>query len=362
MTAHLRQFRRADRARYLLVQNTTQRAIDSLPDAVVVVGTEGVIQLVNRAAANIFGFRVEVRAESAGYPWLVPLIEEARKLLVVISKGYERAVQVFYDGEEHFYLPQAVAITGDDRMIVGYTIILADVTALHRIDELKSDLVSTVSHELETPLTSIRMALHLLAEERVGPLNPKQAELSVMARQDADRLHGIIANLLDLSRIESGKVVLRCEPTTPRSVVLATVDPIMESYNDRKIKLEVDTGKDIPKIQADATRLQIVLANLLTNAAKYTEPGGHVRVEVRHAEGERYVTFAVADTGRGIPSEDIHRIFDRFYRGGDGTGSGLGLAIAREIVRAHGGEIRVESSLGEGSTFTFTVPVATKTS
>ena len=218
---------------------------------------------------------------------------------------------------------------------------------------MKRGLVSTVSHQLKTPLTSIRMAVHLLLEENVGALTEKQAELLLAARDDSDRLNGILDNLLDISRMESGKVPMSFAPVAPQVIVAEAAEHFAAAYQDKGISLQTAVPGDLPEVMADAARIVHVFDNLLSNALKYTSAGGSVTMSAR--ADEEKVIFSVSDTGTGIPREYLDTIFDQFFRVPDQqarAGAGLGLAIAREIVEAHGGSITVDSTEGHGSTFT----------
>ena len=362
MTAKLREYRRTDRAKLVRTQQTTQLAVNSLTDAVAVTGADGTIDLSNDAARRLFRLEPGAAVATVGDRRLVEVYQE-----VIASgkpsspRGYESAVEV-YDagGQLRFFLPHAVPITDAGRT-VGVTLVLADVTNLRRLDEMKSGLLSVVSHELKTPLTSIRMAVHLLAEERVGPLTPKQSELVGAARDDADRLDRIVADLLDLGRMESGRGGLDLRPARPERLAEAAAAPLRAAFADKGVGLAVDVPVDLPAVAVDTGRVGHVFTNLLTNGLKFTGPGGHVRVSAA-AEGDR-VRFAVTDTGVGIPAEHLPRLFERFFRVPGqpaSTGAGLGLAIARDIVRGHGGDVDVGSDVGRGTRFTFTLPVATK--
>jgi signal transduction histidine kinase len=228
------------------------------------------------------------------------------------------------------------------------------VTQEREQEELKRGIISTVSHQLKSPLTSIRMALHLLLEEKIGSLTPKQVELLVAAREDSDRLHGILNNLLDISRIESGKVEMNFRKVSPHTMVFEALEPFQMDFKDRGVVLGTELSDDLPEVWADTARMNHVFANLLSNALRYTPPGGKVSVAAR--ADEEWVYLSVSDTGKGIPSQYLPRIFEQFFHVPDQeteTGAGLGLAIVKEIVEAHGGTVKVESRLGEGSTFTF---------
>jgi signal transduction histidine kinase len=233
---------------------------------------------------------------------------------------------------------------------------LQDVTQLRQQEEIKRGVVSTVSHQLKTPLTSIRMAIHLLLEEKVGPLTEKQVELLVAANEDSDRLHNILNNLLDISRIEFGRAQIEFQRVSPHSIVSEVVESFRRAAQDQGVSLSVELPGDLPEVQADTTRINHVFGHLLSNALKYTSPGGKITLSAK-ADEER-VQFSVSDTGRGIPSKYLPRIFEQFFRvpdQGKEAGAGLGLAIVKEIVEAHGGTVVVESTEGKGTTFTFTL-------
>ena len=274
----------------------------------------------------------------------------------VQEKSNQKTVQQFINGEERFFRPEAIPILDTDRQPTGVVLVLQDVTQLRQQDEIKKGVISTVSHQLKTPLTSIRMAIHLLLEEKVGTLTEKQAELLVAAREDSDRLHNILNSLLDISRIESGRVQMEFRAVSPHSMVLDAIEPLQRAAEDQGVTLNIELPGDVPDVWADTARIGHVLVNLLSNALKYTPPGGKITLSAK--SDEEWVRVSVADTGRGIPGTYLPKIFEPFFRvpeQGKETGAGLGLAIVKEIVEAHGGTVGVESHEGKGSTFTFTV-------
>jgi len=235
-------------------------------------------------------------------------------------------------------------------------LILKDVTEQLEHDELKRGVISTVSHQLKTPLTSIRMAIHLLLDEKVGTLTAKQQELLIAAQEDSDRLDRILENLLDMSRIVSGKVAMDLAAAQPQQMILNAVESYRAAARQRGVELTTNLPGDLPEVSADALQIAHVFANLLFNALKYTDSGGAITMSAQ--ADQELVRFSVSDTGKGIPEEHLPKIFDRFFRvpGQDHeTGTGLGLSIVKEIVEAHGGSVGVESRLGEGTTFSFTL-------
>ncbi|MBC8106026.1 MAG: HAMP domain-containing protein, partial [Anaerolineae bacterium] len=301
MAAKLREFRRSDHAKLVRTQQTTQLAVNSLPDAVAIVSADGRVELANDSARKFFGLSPDADLAALRDSKLLDLYRTARDTgQAVTPAGYESVVQVFDDGGvERFFLPQAIPIV-DNGAPVGVTLVLADVTNLRKLDEMKSGLLSVVSHELKTPLTSIRMATHLLLEERVGPLTAKQAELLVAARDDSDRLHQIIENLLDMGRIESGRAQFSLQPVQVDQLVRAAVEPHISAFRDKGVELHIEVAPETPNVLAEADRLEHVFANLLTNALKFTPPGGKVWVRgFIDPEDPQWIKFTVSDTGVG---------------------------------------------------------------
>ena len=355
MAAHLRDVRQGDQARLIRTQRTTQLALDSLPDAVAVLSPDGNVEMVNNNAMALFALKPGDRADSPHAPWLSALWSAAREQQSVQQKGYESAIQIFEQGEEKFFLPHAVSIWDEEKRLVGITVVLADVTHLRKLDELKSGLLSTTSHELKTPLTSLQMAIHLLLEGRTGAISPRQTELLEAARSDVDRLRGIVENILDFSRIEAGRVRMDMRKIPALELIAAAAEPMRAAYKNHNVSLELENGVQLPEVWADPNRISLVFSNLLSNAMKYTPAGGMVRMAAA-AEGAT-VRFSVSDNGKGILEPHRERIFEKFFRvpGQKTEGAGLGLAIAREITEAHGGKIQCESTAGKGSVFTFTL-------
>jgi signal transduction histidine kinase len=361
MAAKLREFRRTNRAKLIRTQATTQLAINSLPDVVAIIGPEGRIEMANASARRLFALRIDAPISEMNLSWLTELFRKtSTDLLPVVPRGYDSAVQVMDDGVERFFLPHATPIVDEDRALVGVTVVLADVTDLRRLDEMKSGMLSVVSHELKTPLTSIRMGVHLLLEERLGALTNDQGEILSTIQSDSDRLQQIIENLLDMGRMESGAGVMDLKPHTVNEIVTDSTEPFVSAFRDRGVELHTEIPAEIPAILVDPARIRHVFSNLISNALKHTPPGGQVRITAAGLGGDR-VQIVVADTGSGIPSQYLDRVFDRFFRvpGQTGaTGAGLGLAIAKEIIELHGGGISVTSREGNGAKFTFTLPAA----
>jgi NtrC-family two-component system sensor histidine kinase KinB len=238
-------------------------------------------------------------------------------------------------------------------------LLLRDITRLRELDRLKSEFVLTASHELRTPLTSVSMAVDLLMESAAAKLTGKERELLAACHEDVQRLRALVNDLLDLSRIEAGKLELALERVRPAFLfdqALAVVKPQAEAKN---LELKLEAPPDLPDVKVDPNKIVWVIVNLLANAVRHTPEGGHIRVKGERVGGQ--VHISVADDGEGVPYDIQSRIFDKFVqvkRDAAAGGSGLGLAICKEVVRAHRGTIWLESVPGQGSDFTFTIPVA----
>ena len=231
-------------------------------------------------------------------------------------------------------------------------------THLRELDRLKSEFIAGASHELRTPLTSLEMGVHLLLEGSMGDLTPKQHELLVMCREDALRLDRLVKDLLDLSKIESGEAALHVVALSPHDLLVEAVAPLRRQADAKGLHLHVDGPADLPDVAADRGQVERVIANLVTNAIRATD--GPATIDISAGLRHGFVAIAVRDPGRGIPSEYLDRIFEPFVQVPNAPAGavGLGLAISRRIVQAHGGQLAVRSQVGEGTTFTFTLPLA----
>lgn len=365
MTAKLRAYRQSNTERLVRARQTGQATIDSFADPVVVIDTLGRVEVANPTAQRLFGVRPPADGEHPA-AWTPPdslrqSVEDAlRQQRVVEKETFDQAVTFRLDGEDRMYLPQVRPIRAAEGELLGAAVVLTDVTRFRLLDRLKSDWVATVSHELKTPLTSVRLAVHVLLEEVVGPLEPKQVELLVEARENTERLLKLIEHLLSLAKLEDGREQLDLRPADPAELLRAAADDAATRAEDRRIGIVVEAAPDAPAVAVDAVRFGRALSNLLDNAVTYTEPGGTVTLSAAKTDDGR-VSLTVRDTGIGIPAESVPHVFDRFFRvpGRDGTpGTGLGLAIVREVISAHGGDITCESEVGRGTAFNITLPAA----
>ena len=357
MADKLREYRQSSLGELLQAQQASQAAIDSLPDPVLVLSVDGQVLNVNQAAETLLKLAPGREPLAALTEPLREAVDKVRAHVAAgkgawAPRGLEEAVR---DDGGRALLPRATPLYSEHGNVTGVTIVLQDVTRLLRFDELKNDLVATVAHEFRTPLTSMRMAVHILLEATVGPLNERQLDLVTAAREDCERLQGIVEDLLDLSRIQAGKVVVSVTPLPAKTLLEAAVQRHGQEGGPR---LEARLEEPVLPVLADPDRIGLVFDNLIGNALRYAAS----RIEVAAIPQHDRVRFEVTDDGPGIPKEYQERIFEKFFRlpGAKGEGIGLGLYISREIVAAHGGEMGVESEPGRGARFWFTLRVPSR--
>ncbi len=366
MADRLARYRASSLGELIAAEQQAQAVIDSLPDPVLVFDPSDHLVAVNRATET--SLRVHISDEiteplAPAPPEVRALIERVRAHVMAgrgsyQSKGLEEAVRTTLGDQEAFLLPRATPVSTEGGAIIGVAILLQDVTRLMRFDELKSNLVATVAHEFRTPLTSLRMALHLCLEQVVGPITDKQADLLYVARQDTERLQQIVDDLLDLSRIQSGRIELHQRPVDAASIARDAAQAFRAPAESKGIDLRLELLPSLGTVVADPERIDLAFANLVGNAVKYTPAGGSVAISAERRGG--VVRYSVTDNGPGVPPELRQAIFEKFFRrpGATTPGAGLGLFIAKEIVEAHGGKIGVEGEPGAGSTFWFELPAA----
>lgn len=258
----------------------------------------------------------------------------------------------------NYYQYFITPVTAENSPMLGVLFLLRDVTKLKELDQLKSEFVMIASHELKTPLTSIGMSIELLLENQEGHLKPEDMELLIIAREDIMRLRALISDLLDVSKIEAGKIDLEFASVHACTIFENVVALLKLQAEEKKIEFSWIADPSLPNVKADESKIIWVLTNLIGNALRYVKPGGFVKLSAERMG--KYISFSVTDNGAGIPYEYQKKIFDKFVQvkeNHDNKGTGLGLAISKEIVRAHGGAIWVESVPGQGSHFTFTIPI-----
>ncbi|MDB5086021.1 MAG: sensor histidine kinase [Mucilaginibacter sp.] len=241
---------------------------------------------------------------------------------------------------------------------VGRVYMLRNITEFKERDEAKTNFIATISHELKTPISSIKMSLKLLQDDRIGPVNAQQMELVEHIKDDSDRLLKITSELLDLSQVETGNIQLNFVLSDPLEIVNYALNSVKFQAEQKGISLQVKAPSSLPKVQVDMEKTAWVLVNFLSNALRYSGEKSKVIIELR--EKDNQVVFAVRDFGKGIDEQYRERLFERYFQvptdGQNKSGSGLGLAISKDFIEAQQGVIWVESAIGEGSSFYFSLP------
>ena len=355
MAGKLRSYRRVTTDEISQARQMTEVTFSAFPDPIIALDENGAITFKNPAAdALMAGLKLD------GH-----LPEQVREQMQSVLRGgadyiptsFASAICVRPNDKETFFLPRVIGIRSETGGLFGAAVILQDVTKLRLMDDVKTNLVSTVSHELKTPLTSVRMALHLLLEEQIGSLNSKQTELLLAARDDSERLLTMINDLLDLARLESGAARMMIEQKLPRELVADAIEQNTDVAERHGVRLISRSGSEkLPPVKVESQQIGHVFSNLINNAVRYSPRGEEIVLGARPENGG--VRFTVADKGPGIEPQYQSRLFDKFFRvpGQEPAGAGLGLSIAREIVHAHNGSIGVNSHPGQGSEFYFILP------
>jgi len=361
MADRIRQLRNSDLGKVLVAQQTTEAAIDSLYDPVIVTDEEGRVTKLNPAAQEIFGSETDNTGKHVGevardQRIAVAVAEALESQRPVVGEGMASVLPLDVDGLERAFRLRTTPMR-DNSHLLGAVTLLEDITHLREIDRLKSEFIATASHELRTPLTSIQMGVHLLLEKAADDLTDKQVEVLSACREDCERLDKLMRDLLDLSRIEAGETKPALASTTTNDLIRDATRELRPQVEAKGISFKVDAPAELPNVLVDRTQVERVLTNLVGNAIRYTRQG---EITIRVLARGNFVAVSVSDTGSGIPHEYLPHIFDKFVQvpGAPTGGAGLGLAISRLIVEAHGGQISAQSEPQKGSTFTFTLPIA----
>ena len=365
MTKKLKSYHDLNIEQIMAEKQRSESIIRNISDGIVVVDTQFKITGVNPAAYQAFNIAPDVEVHEQHFLEIInneilfnylkqaidsgrpPKIEDDQNIITV-QRGEARAHYQFSITPMH----------SKAGSLVGVLLLLLDVTKLKELDRMKSEFVMAASHELKTPLTSMEMSIGLLQEKLSQKLGKKEHQLLNVLGEETRRLISLVNDLLDLSRIEAGKMEMDFERVTISSIFEQVMAIFKTQALEKSVELSFQMAGDLPLIKADFNKISWVLSNLVANALRYIKPGGHIRLAAEQIGSQVHVS--VSDDGVGIPYEYQSKIFEKFVQVKDDKmagGSGLGLAISKEIVRAHGGTIWVTSTPGEGSTFTFTMPV-----
>lgn len=340
-------------------ERTTRRleaVLASLSDGVVITDRRGTVLRMNQAAAAML--RVDAE-ESMQQPFMVVSrdYELASLLRRALTEGQPSGATVEVGLGRRLLESTALPVSGGAE-VLGL-MVMRDVTEIRHLEAVRREFVANVSHELRTPLAAIKALVETLEG---GAIDDPEVAPDFLSRivGEVDRLADLVDDLLDLARLESGRLTLRLEEAGPRTLLDGGIQRLLPLIERAQLRLVVEVPEDLPLVLADRARIEQVLLNIIHNAVKFTRPGGELFATVTVEDS--MVRFGIRDTGAGIPGDELPRLFERFYktdRARRSEGTGLGLAIAKHIVQAHGGTIWAESAIGHGSTFFFTLPIAT---
>jgi two-component system, NtrC family, sensor histidine kinase KinB len=364
MTERLRSYEQMNVHQLIAEKKKSETIVESIADPIIVTNHYGALMLMNQAAATVFDvhgsdWQAKPLREVIGNQSWVEMLEP-NGLQRYEKENRDPLFAFVHHDTTLYFRPRQAQIVDEQGNMQGVVTLLQDVTRFKDLDRMKSEFIATVSHELRTPLTSLSMGIDILSQGVVGSVNERQKELLVAAKDDSERLRKLVKDLLDLSKLESGKYEMKKELVDFRRLVAEAVRPLRLPFEEKQIDLELDVPERLPTFFADPHQLIWVVTNLFSNALRFTDPGGKVRLTAKEEYGQLLIT--VTDTGHGIPREHQEAVFDKFVQVKSSTettpGSvGLGLAIAREVVEAHDGRIWLESTVGVGSTFFFTLPL-----
>jgi NtrC-family two-component system sensor histidine kinase KinB len=364
MATRLRDLRKSDYWQLMLERKKADATIDALNEPVVVTDAQGRVVKLNHAAQRLIDsqenpevrFGLSLGTLRAGER-ILQAVQSAVAMQKTVAQDKEAPVITVRTGEtERSYRLRTTPMRDEEGRLIGAVTLLVDVYAMGEVDRLKSEFISVASGKLREPLRSLQLSLHGVIEGFAGDLNSKQKELLSYAREDAMQLEEIMKDLLELTEIQSGVRILRKEPLRPIDLAREAVERHLAAAESKHLKLENQIWPDLPRVDADRAAVGRVFDNLLSNAIRHTDRDG--RVILSAEERDRSVFFSVSDTGEGIPPESLPNLFDGFIEGGKSAGrTGLGLPIVKQLIAAHGGQIQAQSSSGEGSTFSFTLPL-----
>lgn len=343
--------------------------IEQMQDAIIGLNERKEILFFNKVAGELLNLNGEtVIGQNA------EVLMKKNDLLnrILQGKQMEKAMKIYADNKESYfqlerreitvpvYEGQADVAMNQTAKAAGEVYILKNITQFKELDEAKTNFIATVSHELKTPISSIKMSLKLLDDERVGMMNVEQKELVQHIREDCGRLLKITSELLDLAQVETGNLQLNFVKSDPRKIAIYAMDSVRFQAEQKNIELELISRNNLPKVNVDVEKTAWVLVNFLSNALRYSSEKSKVVIQV--IENAEDIEFSVRDFGKGIEEIYQKRLFDKYFQvptdGNNKSGSGLGLAISKDFIEAESGKIWVESALGEGSRFCFSLPVA----
>ena len=360
MAEKLQEYNNSNLYKLSFEKKRLETLINNMHDPIIGLDNQGLVLFANNEALKIIGLKTE---EVIGkLATTLALTNDLMKSLIINDLSNEKQkslpMKIFADGKESYFEKETVNITikptGEDQTIViGDVIILRNITVFKELDFAKTNFIATVSHELKTPISSIKLSLQLLEKVETGNIIEDQKQLIESIKDDSHRLLKITGELLELSQLETGNIKLNMEKSNPYEIINYATEAVKVQAEQKQIELVIETEQNLPDIKADSEKTAWVLINFLTNAITYSTENSTIIVKLKNENNQ--VVFRVIDTGKGIDSRYKTKVFDKYFQvpGSHKSGTGLGLAISKEFIEAQNGIIGVKSELGLGSTFYF---------
>ena len=362
MAKKLEEYNSSNLSKLMIEKRRVETLVDNMHDPVIGLDERKTILFVNHEALKILGLKHE---ELIGKPAqeIAVTNDLMRSLLqeIVIKPDEnktQKPLKIYANNKESYFDKELVNIsiipTGEEgSKHIGHFILLKNITPFKELDFAKTNFIATISHELKTPISAIKASLQLLENKTTGQINEDQKQLINSIKDDSNRLLKITGELLNLSQVETGNIQLNIQPSNAKEILSYALDAVKTGAEQKNIGLHVSIDENLPPVKADTEKTAWVLINLLTNAIRYSHEKGKIQIEVRNVENK--ISFSVTDFGKGIDPKYMDKLFTRYFQvpGSNKSGTGLGLSISKEFIEGQGGEIWAESSVGEGSKFSF---------
>jgi signal transduction histidine kinase len=359
IAVRLRDLRDSEAGRKQMEFQLSDAVLQSIFEPIIVTDAKGHVLKVNQAAAEILGEAAADRmalTTTPGGEKILSAIRDAVSMQKPVAAEDDAALLPMRIGKQsRSYRLRTMPMRDSEGRLLGTVTTLEDVTSLQDVDRFKTQFISIASRKLRDPLLQLRRGLYALGQGFGGALEPLQAELVAAASNESEKLNDLMADLIEVAELDTGKRELHLDRLRPLPLLNEAHDRFCEEASEKHIRVEVRAFADLSFIQADRRAVRSIFDNLMSNAIRYTPPDGEILLTAE--EIKNFVQFTVRDTGRGIEAERLGNLFDRFNAFSD-SGTGLGLALVRRLVESLGGQIAVESRLGNGTTFRFTLPVA----
>ena len=353
MAEKLDQYESSNLAQLRFEKSRIETIINQMKDGIIGFDGKKKILFLNAVAEKLLGVK---EADVLGkYSADVAVHNDLMRTL--LQDEGKKELKIYADGKESYFNKDVLNVMNNNE-VIGQVIVLKNITPFHELNEAKTNFIATVSHELKTPISSIKMSAQLLSDNRVGNLNEEQTELIKSITDDSERLLKITSELLNMSQVETGNIQLKLQPVAASAVVQKALEAVQFQAQQKQVAIIINAGENLPLVNTDLEKTAWVLINFLTNAIKYSPE--HAAVEINTVRKNNTVEFTVKDAGKGIEEKYLPKIFDRYFKvpGSSKTGTGLGLAISKEFIEAQGGTISVQSEIGSGTSFSFLLNIA----